>query len=99
MPPIHSVIRSPAPEPTPVPELTPTPELSSALEPVHRERLARRADPDPALPPGPALSSGLEPFLEPKSVKDIQLFLGFDNFYKRLIKNFSRITAPLTLMF
>ncbi len=33
---------------------------------------------------------------EPQSVRDIQVFLGFANFYRRFIKNFSRITAPLT---
>ena len=35
---------------------------------------------------------------EPQSVRDIQVFLGFANFYKRFIKNFSRIAAPLTLI-
>ena len=32
----------------------------------------------------------------PKSVHDIQSFLGFGNFYCLFIKNFSEITAPLT---
>ncbi len=31
-----------------------------------------------------------------QSVKDIQIFLGFANFYRRFIKNFSNITALLT---
>ncbi len=31
---------------------------------------------------------------EPKSVRDIQVFLGFTNFYRRFIKDFSKITAP-----
>ncbi len=35
---------------------------------------------------------------EPQLVRDIQVFLGFANFYKRFIRNFSRIAAPLTLM-
>ncbi len=35
---------------------------------------------------------------EPQSVRDIQMFLGFTNFYKRFIKNFSRIAALLTSM-
>ena len=35
---------------------------------------------------------------EPHSVRDIQVFLGFANFYRRFIQGFSRIAAPLTLM-
>ena len=35
---------------------------------------------------------------EPKSVRDIQVFLGFANFYCRFIKGFSKIVAPLTSM-
>ena len=37
-------------------------------------------------------------WLEPKSVQDIQVFLGFANFYCQFIKSFSKITAPLTSM-
>ena len=33
---------------------------------------------------------------EPRKVKDIQSFLGFANFYRRFIYNFSDITVPLT---
>ena len=33
---------------------------------------------------------------EPKSVQDIQVFLGFANFYWQFIQSFSRIVAPLT---
>jgi len=33
---------------------------------------------------------------EPKKVKDIQFFLGFANFYKRFIFNYSDIVIPLT---
>lgn len=29
------------------------------------------------------------------SIKELQRFLGFDNFYKRFIKGFSAITAPI----
>ena len=36
--------------------------------------------------------------LEPKSIYDIQVFLGFVNFYRCLIKGFSRIAAPFTSM-
>ena len=35
---------------------------------------------------------------EPKSVRDIQVFLGFANFYQRFIQGFSKIARPLTLM-
>ena len=35
---------------------------------------------------------------EPKSVQDIQVFIGFANFYQRFIEGFSRVVAPLTLM-
>ena len=33
---------------------------------------------------------------EPQSVRDIQVFLGFANFYRRFIQGFSWIAAPLT---
>lgn len=33
---------------------------------------------------------------EPQSVKDIQSFIGFANFYRRFIQGFSAITKPLT---
>ena len=35
---------------------------------------------------------------EPKSVRDIQVFIGFANFYWRFIQGFSKIAAPLTSM-
>ncbi len=35
---------------------------------------------------------------EPQSVRDIQVFLGFANFYQRFIQGFSRLAAPLTSM-
>ena len=35
---------------------------------------------------------------EPKSIRDIQVFLRFANFYHRFIQGFSRIATPLTLM-
>ena len=33
---------------------------------------------------------------EPRKVKDIQSFLGFANFYRRFISDYSKITVPLT---
>ena len=35
---------------------------------------------------------------ELKSVQDIQVFIGFANFYRRFIQGFSRLVAPLTSM-
>ena len=35
---------------------------------------------------------------KPKSVRDIQVFLGFANFYRQFIQGFYRIAAPLTSM-
>src|SRR5690606_38791375 len=32
----------------------------------------------------------------PKSVHDIQVFLGFANFYRRFIQNYSKIVSPIT---
>ena len=37
-------------------------------------------------------------WLEPKSVRNIQVFLGFANFYSQFIQSFNKIVAPLTLM-
>ena len=40
----------------------------------------------------------IKQWLEPKSVRDIQVFLGFANFYCRFIQGFSRIVISLTLI-
>src|ERR1700744_4224392 len=32
----------------------------------------------------------------PRSVKDVQIFIGFTNFYRRFIENFSKICKPIT---
>lgn len=38
---------------------------------------------------------GISDWPTPKSVKDIQVFLGFANFYRRFIKNYSKIARPM----
>ena len=40
----------------------------------------------------------VENWPEPTSVRDIQVFISFANFYRRFICGFSRIAAPLTSM-
>ena len=33
---------------------------------------------------------------KPQNVRDIRLFLGFANYYKRFVKNFASMAGPLT---
>ncbi|KAL0199593.1 hypothetical protein M9458_002780, partial [Cirrhinus mrigala] len=40
--------------------------------------------------------SAMQEWPQPHTVKELQCFLGFSNFYRRFIKNYSSITAPLT---
>jgi len=40
----------------------------------------------------------IQDWLEPRKVKDIQSFLGFANFYKHFISNYSDIVIPLTCL-
>jgi len=40
----------------------------------------------------------IQEWLEPRKVKDIQSFLGFANFYRRFIFNYSDIVIPLTCL-
>jgi hypothetical protein len=44
----------------------------------------------------PAKVEAITSWQAPTSVKAIRSFLGFANFYRRFIKDFSKITAPLT---
>ena len=40
----------------------------------------------------------VENWPEPKLIRDIQVFLGFANFYQRFIQSLSKIARPLTLI-
>ena len=44
----------------------------------------------------PSKVSTILEWLEPHKIKDIQSFLGFANFYRRFISNYSKITVLLT---
>ena len=44
----------------------------------------------------PAKVAAILEWKVPKTVKDIQSFLGFANFYRRFIRHFSKIVSPLT---
>ena len=44
----------------------------------------------------PSKVSTILEWLEPRKIKDIQSFLGFANFYRRFISDYSKITVPLT---
>jgi hypothetical protein len=44
----------------------------------------------------PAKVKAILEWHSPKTIKDIQVFLGFANFYRRFIKGYSKITEPLT---
>ena len=44
----------------------------------------------------PARVETVEQWPEPTCARDIQVFLGFTNFYRRFVEGYSRLTAPLT---
>ena len=44
----------------------------------------------------PSKVSTILEWLESRKIKDIQSFLGFANFYRRFISDYSKITVPLT---
>jgi len=40
--------------------------------------------------------STIEDWMTPKSVRDVQVLLGFTNFYRRFIRKYAKVTLPLT---
>ena len=44
----------------------------------------------------PAKVSAILDWPVPKSVKEVHSFLGFENFYRKFINNYSTLTSPLT---
>jgi hypothetical protein len=46
----------------------------------------------------PAKVAAIQDWATPKSVFDIQCFLGLANFYRRFVKNYSKIATPLTAL-
>jgi RNase H-like domain found in reverse transcriptase/Reverse transcriptase (RNA-dependent DNA polymerase)/Integrase zinc binding domain/Chromo (CHRromatin Organisation MOdifier) domain len=46
----------------------------------------------------PAKIEAVTNWKEPTTVKEVQAFLGFANFYRRFIKGFSAVTQPLTML-
>jgi transposase InsO family protein len=48
------------------------------------------------LQPNPRLVQAVKDFPQPKTLKELQSFLGLANYYRKFISNFSRIALPLT---
>jgi len=46
--------------------------------------------------PDPSKLEAIKDFPEPKRIKDIQSFIGLAGYYRKFIKNFSKIAKPLT---
>ena len=46
--------------------------------------------------PNPSLVKAIVTFPQPRTLKELQSFLGLANYYRKFIENYSRIAAPLT---
>ena len=46
----------------------------------------------------PVKTHAIDTWESPKSIKDVQSFLGFTNFYSRFIKDFAKLASPLTVL-
>ncbi|CAF5168194.1 unnamed protein product, partial [Rotaria magnacalcarata] len=45
--------------------------------------------------PDPTLTKAVTEFPQPKTIKDVQSFLGLTGYYRRFIKNYAKIAEPL----
>ncbi len=59
------------------------------------EYLGHVVGPD-GIKPNPDLVKAIVTFPEPRTLKELQSFLGLANYYRKFINNYSRIAAPLT---
>ena len=59
------------------------------------EYLGHIIGPD-GIKPNPALVKAIVEFPQPRTLKELQSFLGLANYYRKFIKNYSKISLPLT---
>jgi hypothetical protein len=45
--------------------------------------------------PDPTLTKAVSDFPQPKTIKDVQSFLGLSGYYRRFIKDYAKIAEPL----
>ena len=51
---------------------------------------------DKGVKPNPSAIDSVKIWKEPKSVKQVQQFLGFCGYYRKFVKGFSELAAPLS---